>query len=209
MSVQEKKEEVLRICISSFAKNGYSKVSLSEIAKKASIPESTLYRLFESKEGILIDIFNKFWDKFLEEIRGVADDRFWSIQAFDKLKEIVISAQKIVNTDFDLVKIIASTRLEPPEKIKSPEQKRKRVEIRKKHREVLKLIDKIIVEGQKNKQITTELNSQVIRQILIGSFQALVYGFFIQSLRKNEITYSANELIKGINYLLHSFLLRE
>lgn len=209
MAGEERKDElILNAAINIFAESGYEKATIGDIARKANIPEPTIYRICGPKEAILLLIYERFWTKFSDDIRGIAESR-WGEDAIEKLKNTLIVVQKIITQDFNIVKIIATTYLIPPEKIKEAdnELRERRFRIRRRNREVLKYIDEIILKGQENKQITSELKPQVIRQILIGAFQTLSYGLFVQFSRSEDVGYTITEATKGINYLFQKFLL--
>lgn len=205
MTVEERKVEIMNASVKIFASKGYEKTSITDIAQDSKVPEPTIYRLCGSKENILLLIYERFWQKVLNDIKGVVESK-WGEDAIEKLRKVLTIAEKIVSEDMSITKIVLTTRILPPEKITDTEQQERRLKIREMNRESLKLIDKIITAGQDDGKITNKLKSQVIRQMLFGSFYALSYSLFVQCLNKESIGYTVDEARKGIYYLLQSLL---
>lgn len=55
---QERKQQILDAALEIFAKNGYYKASISQIAKEASISKGLLYNYFKNKEQLLIEVMS-------------------------------------------------------------------------------------------------------------------------------------------------------
>jgi len=163
--------------------------------------ESSLYRMFGSRDSIVLEVYNRFWDLVLEDIRGIANSP-WKEPPAKKLERIVSFALNFVTKNLDLIKVIAGTRLLPPEKVRDSAVRERRLDIRRKNREVLAYVDKIIEEGQQEGQFVADLRPQVIRQILMGAFQTLAYGLFIQFERSEPVGYEPSDALAGINYVL-------
>ena len=56
--MEEKKLEVIPIAIRLFSEKGYNATSVEEIAKEVGIAKGSFYRLFDSKEDLLLEIFS-------------------------------------------------------------------------------------------------------------------------------------------------------
>ena len=64
-----KKEEILKIALSEFAKNGYENTSLDSIAKKCGITKPAIYYHFKSKSELFSQIFIDKFSMFRVDIR--------------------------------------------------------------------------------------------------------------------------------------------
>ncbi len=53
---QKRREQIIRHALESFAKHGYHRTSISEIAKAAGISKGLMYNYFDSKEELLIAV---------------------------------------------------------------------------------------------------------------------------------------------------------
>lgn len=62
------REKILAVSIDLFARNGYTDVSMRDIADAVGVKASSLYKHYESKEAILNQIFGVFRDKLNETV---------------------------------------------------------------------------------------------------------------------------------------------
>lgn len=90
-----KKEEIIQAAVSFFAEKGYFSTSMQEIAKDCGVSKGTLYNLFESKEDLLIQVFEYSHEKMLENIKVV--DFETSLSPKEKLiKKIVLQFEIVI-----------------------------------------------------------------------------------------------------------------
>jgi len=71
---QERKQQILDAALEIFAKNGYYKASISQIAKEASISKGLLYNYFQNKEELLIKVMSDGIIYLLKEYGKRTDD---------------------------------------------------------------------------------------------------------------------------------------
>lgn len=69
----ERKEKILDAAVTLLAKKGYHAVSLAEIGAEAGIVGSGIYRHFENKAAILVELFERVIDHLLSEQEAAAD----------------------------------------------------------------------------------------------------------------------------------------
>src|SRR4030042_2415463 len=204
-----KEEDIIKTAIDVFATKGMQ-ATVADIAEKGNFIESSIYRIFRSRDGILLHIYERFWDRFIKEIQSVIDSE-WEENAIEKIKRLMILSQSFFNQDRNMIRVISSTFLPLPEMIQDDSLKEKRIEIRKKNREAMRLIDEIIRKGQEKGAIIKDLKAQVIRQIFIGAFQALIYGLFMQfdSEADSDVAYTSTDVTEGVNYILKVFSIED
>lgn len=93
--LMEKKEEIIQAAVSFFAEKGYFSTSMQEIAKDCGVSKGTLYNLFDSKEDLLIQVFDYSHEKMLENIKVV--DFESSLSPKEKLiKKIVLQFDIVI-----------------------------------------------------------------------------------------------------------------
>lgn len=66
--VRKRKEEILKVAVKVFAKSGYHKALMDDIAKKSGFGKATLYRLFGSKRRLFLSLFKTSINSLEEEI---------------------------------------------------------------------------------------------------------------------------------------------
>lgn len=68
---REKREAILEAAIEVFARCGYHRARVSDIAREAGIAYGLVYHYFKNKEEILSTIFEERWSTFLEALEAV------------------------------------------------------------------------------------------------------------------------------------------
>ena len=64
---EEKRERILDAAIVEIAQGGYYDTAVSTIARRAGVADGTIYLYFKSKEEILVSIFDRAMQQFIEE----------------------------------------------------------------------------------------------------------------------------------------------
>lgn len=102
-----KKEEIIQAAVSFFAEKGYSSTSMQEIAKDCGVSKGTLYNLFESKEDLLIQVFDYSHEKMLENINVV--DFESSLSPKEKLIKKIVMQFDIVLKNKNFITMLLRT----------------------------------------------------------------------------------------------------
>src|SRR4030043_2465271 len=68
--LQDKRTVILNAALKTFVKRGYPETRVAEIAAEAGVAEGTLYNYFQSKEDLLLALFDEKWGGIISEIRG-------------------------------------------------------------------------------------------------------------------------------------------
>jgi AcrR family transcriptional regulator len=68
-----RKEKIIRASVSLIAENGFHDVSMAEIGAEAGIVGSGVYRHFESKSAILVEVFERVIDSLLVDQKEILD----------------------------------------------------------------------------------------------------------------------------------------
>lgn len=92
---ERKKESIRRAALELFLKHGVHKVSVAEIARKASVSQVTIYNYFGSKDELLLDVieahFDQQWDEYLELLES-------SLPFSQKMEELIFKKTKALST---------------------------------------------------------------------------------------------------------------
>ncbi len=92
---QNKKNSILIAALTLFKQYGYSKVTIAEIAGKASVSQASIYNYFENKETLKQKLLMKLIDDYHYEITNIVESND-SIEL--KLEKLLISMTDIVKT---------------------------------------------------------------------------------------------------------------
>lgn len=70
---QEKKEAILNASLELFKKYGFNKVSIVDIANKASVSQVSIYNFFNSKENLKNELLKKLWKNYYQAITSIIE----------------------------------------------------------------------------------------------------------------------------------------
>lgn len=142
-----KKEKILQTAEHIFARSGFDKTSVDEIAEKANIAKGTIYYHFRSKEeifyGLMEEGMRKFVDSVIAKVAEIEDPR-------ERLESVLLAQLEYYekHRDFCRVLLFEFWRLERKWKDNIPKIKDKYAD----------LLHKIIVDGQKSGIFNQSLN---------------------------------------------------
>ncbi len=95
MRVKEgnKERDILNAAVEVFAKHGYHKAKINEIAKQAKVAVGSVYVYYDNKEAILLKIFENIWKPLYKELKKVSDNKELSYsEKFDYLIDVVFDS---------------------------------------------------------------------------------------------------------------------
>lgn len=70
---QEKKEAILCAALELFKQYGFNKVSIADIASKASVSQVSIYNYFESKENLKKQLLEKLWGNYYQTMMSIME----------------------------------------------------------------------------------------------------------------------------------------
>lgn len=70
----DKRQAILDAAIFTFARKGFHATRISDVAERAGIGKGTVYLYFESKEDLLISIFQSYVEEAMALVEGLVDD---------------------------------------------------------------------------------------------------------------------------------------
>jgi len=88
---QEKEEAILYAALELFKQYGFNKVSIVDIATKASVSQVSIYNFFKSKENLKKELLKKLWDNYYEAIMSIMGSDISIQNKFEKLFFTVVN----------------------------------------------------------------------------------------------------------------------
>lgn len=181
-----KYRQIIEAAVEVIAENGYHASQVSKIAKRANVADGTIYLYFKNKEDILISVFREkmgmFIGKTIEAIneKETANEKLLTLieMHYNQLSE---SPYLAIVTQLEL-------RQSKPEL---------RKEINRVLKSYLEVIDSIVEQGMKEKEIRDDVNPKLLRQMIFGTIDETVTTWVMKSQR-----YSLNEQANAVHQLL-------
>jgi AcrR family transcriptional regulator len=203
-----KKNAILDAATKIFAEKGYQYATIAEVAKEAGVSTGLVYSYFKNKLDLLLSVVLLFWQNINQENQEkITDIR----DPFDKLMLILQNIEASLIKDGKVVYLIKVLNEALPHvfMIKENDLQSKRQEIIEENKRLLDTIDGIITEGQKKKVFDSTLKPSVLRQILCGSIETLIYGLFYKTHCNQEIGYTTADAHTGAVRLIEKFIGRQ
>ena len=200
-----KRNKILGAATKIFAEKGYQYATISDIAKEAGISTGLLYSYFKNKLDLLLSVVLFFW----QEINRLNQEKLLSMRnPFDKLVVVLHNIEDLLINEERALYIIKVLNEALPHIVMIKEKKlqKKRQAIIDENKNLLDTIDEIIAEGQKQGVFDTTLKASVLRQMLCGSIEILIYGLFFQTHSKQEMGYDLADAHKGALRMIEKFI---
>jgi len=93
--MNRKKEHILETAMKLFAQKGFHATSMQEIAEQCGIAKGSIYNYFQSKDQLLLSIFQYYFNTFTKKIysvnreKGLTTREMFQTQLYNQLKEFI------------------------------------------------------------------------------------------------------------------------
>ncbi len=205
MSRDTKKIKILDSATQVFAEKGFQYATMAEIAEKAGISTGLTYSYFKNKLDVLLSIILDFLQRTnlqnktaLESVSSPLDKIYIIFHNFEDLllkDEENLCLVKVLNEGLPHLVMISDQTLQ--------EKRRNIIEENKK---LIRTMDLIITEGQNNGEFDKTMSPGVLRQVLCGAIERVIYGLFFSSFSGEDIGYKKKDAGEAIERLINKFI---
>ncbi len=160
---RDKREAILEAAIKVFARSGYHRARISDIAREAGIAYGLVYHYFKNKEEILSTIFEERWSTFLEAVDGVAR-RDASVQ--DKLVSVAALILNAYRLRPEWVKVLVleiqrSSRFAEPGQLRAVGA-------------LFQSVARVLRSGQESGELRADLDPDVACYVFVGALELVL-----------------------------------
>ena len=159
---------ILDAALRTFAKRGYSDTKVAEIATEAGVAEGTLYNYFQSKEELLLALFDEKWNIIINDIRKKINRLE---DPNDKLKAIFTSIVTMFRKNRQLAELFMID-------IKQSNIFLNNYTINR-IVEFLDIIESVLIEGKNKELYKKNLDTRVARMIIFGAAQGILLSWVL------------------------------
>jgi TetR/AcrR family fatty acid metabolism transcriptional regulator len=164
----DKRSIILDAALKTFVRRGYPETRVSEIAAEAKVAEGTLYNYFQSKEDLLLALFDEKWGGIIDDIRK-------KISRLDdpnkKLKVMFSVVVRLFRKDRHLAEIFLVD-------VKQSSIFMKNYPVNRVV-EFIDLIEEILEEGKRKGIYRKDLDTQVAKMIIFGAAQGILLSWVL------------------------------
>jgi TetR/AcrR family fatty acid metabolism transcriptional regulator len=181
---------ILEASIRAFARHGYHRTRVTDIAREAGVADGTVYIYFRKKEDILISLFQEMMARFVE---GLKKELALCRDAEQKLAAVIKYHLATLGQQPDQARVtqIELRQIDPEinEGISQPLMK------------YFRLIEEVIIEGQNSGLYRRDLNVRTARKVIFGAVDEVV-TCWVMSKKPYDLESLAgpvfNLLVKGL-----------
>jgi AcrR family transcriptional regulator len=187
----ERQTQIMESALELIAEKGIQGLTIKNLSKKIGISEPAIYRHFENKSSILLTILDNFkqmaamLSAIIPTVGETAFDKISFI--FSKITQLFIESPSYVSVIF------------------SEEIFKNDLQLKNKITEVLdqneQTIENIIITGQENGDIRTDISSKNLALIVMGSLRFLVKQWDIKERRKN-LKQEGDQLLNSLKLII-------
>jgi len=188
----EKHHRIIDAATKIFAQKGFFKAKVSEIAKEAQVADGTIYLYFESKDAILISLFEEQMELVLDNMREQISGEG---NAAKKIEKFALTHLKMIEKNRDMAEII-QVELRHSSKFMKEYKNEKFLEY-------LNIIDEIIREGQDSGIFKKEIIPSIAKRAFFGALDEMSRFWVLSSSRRYDIETAAKQIsgyfLDGLN----------
>jgi TetR/AcrR family fatty acid metabolism transcriptional regulator len=179
----EKSRKIIAAATKIFAKNGFYKAKVSEIAQEAGIADGTIYIYFKHKDDILIALFE---EKMKEVLDNMKKQISLESDPFAKIERFAYFHLKLIEDNKDMAEII-QVELRQSSKFMKNYQNIK-------FAQYLDLIGDIIQEGKEKGLISQDIIPGIAKRAFFGALDEMSRFWVLSKRRKYDIETAARQI---------------
>lgn len=186
-----KRERLLKAAIKLFARDGFFKAKVEEVAKNAGVATGTTYLYFKNKDDLLISIFEEEMTPIIEEMK----------EAMAKLSSPQEKVLAFVSRHFEMVKKSPDLALLLVVELRQS-NKFLRGYKGTKFKEYLDLLAEAFEQGQQEGVFRTDIPPTILKQVVFGALDQLSTNWVLSKSKRVDLREAAASvgkiLLEGI-----------
>jgi len=186
-----KRERLLKAAIKVFARDGFFKAKVEEIARHAGVATGTTYLYFKNKDDLLISIFEEEMTPIIERIKA---DLLKQASPEERISTFISRHFEMVEQNPDLA-LLLEVELRQSNKFLHEYKGSK-------FKEYLDLIGEAFSEGQQNGTFRQDIHPSIFKQMVFGAIDQISTNWTLSKTKKFKLQDVAgqisNALLSGV-----------
>jgi len=172
----DKRKLILDAAIKVFAKNGYHRSRVSDIAEEAGIAYGLVYHYFKNKEEVLNSIFRERWSAFLDAIRLYREAPVSTREKFTSICFYLINSYNLRPDLMEvlILEIARSSKFLQDSHIEE-------------FNEAFRLLEAIITDGQRCGDLQADVDPRLAAYIFLGAIELILTGYVLNTLKSKDV----------------------
>ncbi len=176
----ERRRQILQAAVRAFARKGYHRCRVSDVASEAGVAYGLVYHYYGSKDALLQAIFRETWGAMLETIRSVEE---LDESARDRVRKVTEIVLRTWQRDPDLVRVLVR------EVTRSAQVQRETDDIEL----AFRALQRIVEQGQKDGEFQRGLDARLTATIWYGALEEILTGWAFGQLPDSDADVAAAE----------------
>ncbi len=172
----EKHHDIIDAAVKTFARTGYHRTRVADIAREAGIADGTVYIYFENKEDILVSLFQDLMIRFVDNLYG---ELIHCQDANEKLKTIITYHLTTLAGKPDQARVTQIELRQIDEAINEG--------ISRPLKKYFDLIEEVIEEGKKQGLYRHNVDTKTARKVVFGGIDEVV-TCWVMSRKRYDLT---------------------
>jgi AcrR family transcriptional regulator len=177
---REREREILRAAIRVFARQGYHKSRVGEVAAEAGVAYGLVYHYFGSKESLLETIFRRTWRRMLRFVKEVEESGATSQEQLRAIAGFVLRSWK---EDPELVGVLVR------EVARSPQLQNEVDEIA----HAFAALERVVARGQERGELRPDVDPKLASWAFYGALEEILTGWVFGRLPDDEASVAEAE----------------
>jgi len=162
LTEENKKSRILEHAFKSFTTTGFSRVTMDDIARGVGMGKGTVYKLFPSKEDLVlktIDFFANRIEKSIEKV--LSNDKLTTVEKLNLFLKTI--AEKLASLNPSALENLERSMPEAYEKV---EKTRERI--------IMTNLVRLLEDGKKSGIFEPDMDAYLVSHIMIGAIQHIL-----------------------------------
>ncbi len=179
----DKRRHILEAAVEVFAKAGFHKSRVSDVARAANVADGTIYLYFKSKDEILLCIFEEAMAEMIEAVEeklDTLDDPFEMLRTFTEFHMDRVERRRSVAKVLQVELRLSNTfmRQYKPTKLK----------------QYLDIVGRIVEDGQARGLMRNDVNPIIVRRALFGALDEIAMQWILTPGARYGLRESASQI---------------
>ncbi|HEX3772706.1 MAG TPA: TetR/AcrR family transcriptional regulator [Polyangiaceae bacterium] len=183
--VGDKRERILAAAVRVFARKGFHATRVSEVAKAAGVADGTIYLYFESKEHLLVSLFEDRVERLLAYLESELPR---ASSASHRLQRIVEMQLGLLEGERDLAEVVTV--------ILRQSTKLLREYAAPKFNAYLDVIARVIAEGQAAGELRDDVSPHLAARALFGALDAITMTWALGRAEHGGLLRASGQLVE-------------
>ena len=162
----DRRRQILDAAVKVFARSGFHRARVGDIAEEAGVAYGLVYHYFTSKEELLETIFRDTWTQMLARVREVEAS---GVDASEQVRQVTALLLRTWRRDPDLVRVLVR------EVTRSQHVQQEIEEIT----EAMKALERIIERGQATGEFRSQIDPRLGAVVFYGALDEILTGWVL------------------------------